>query len=155
MSHDDSQTNPINISNNIGSTTRILILYTQDYEVWMHHFEDYVVGSEDNGYLIWEVITLGPFVHFGTNRIIKTQKECNKLLAYVNNIPQDEKDKLSCSIKAMRVIRFTLQSDTFRLVSPCTTEKEIWDILKELYSTDEDLEHSIQTLLLSEFGAFE
>ncbi|XP_052625840.1 uncharacterized protein LOC128132881 [Lactuca sativa] len=36
----------------------------------------------------------------------------------------------------------------------CTTAKEIWDRLKELYSTDEDLEHSIQTLLLSEFGAF-
>ena len=27
-------------------------------------------------------------------------------------------------------------------------------MLKELYSTDEDLEHSIQTLLLFEFGDF-
>ena len=72
MSHEYSQTNSINISNNIGSTTIIPILYNQDYEVWMHHFEEYVVGSEDNGYLIWEAITLGPFVHFGTNRTIKT-----------------------------------------------------------------------------------
>jgi len=30
----------------------------------------------------------------------------------------------------------------------------IWDRLKELYSGDADLEHSVQTLLLSEFGAF-
>ena len=59
MSHADSQTNLINISNNIGSTTRVPILYTQDYEVWAHHFQDYVVGFEDNGYLIWEVITQG------------------------------------------------------------------------------------------------
>ena len=77
MSHDDSQVNPINISNSIGSTTRIPILYTQDYKVWVHHFEDYVIGSEDNGYLIWEAITLGPFVHSRTNRTIKSQKEYN------------------------------------------------------------------------------
>ena len=55
----------------------------------------------------------------------------------------------------MRMIRFALQADTFRLVSSCTTAKEIWDRLKELYSTDEDLEHSIQTLFLSDFGVFE
>ena len=97
MSHDDSQTNPINISNNIGSTTRIPILYTQDYEVWAHHFEDYVVGSEDNGYLIWEAITLGPFVHSGTNTTVKSQKEYNKLVADVDKMPQDEKDKLLCN----------------------------------------------------------
>ncbi|XP_023738669.1 uncharacterized protein LOC111886644 [Lactuca sativa] len=52
------------------------------------------------------------------------------------------------------MIRFALQSETFRLVSSCTTVKEICDRLKELYSTDEDLEHSIQTLLHSEFGDF-
>nr|KAJ0189254.1 hypothetical protein LSAT_V11C800435370 [Lactuca sativa] len=155
MSHDDSQTNPINISNSIGSTSRIPILYTQDYEVWAHHFEDYLDGSEDNGYLIWEAITLGPFFHSGTNTTVKSQKEYNKLVVGVDNMPQDEKDKLLCNMKAMRMIRFALQSDTFWLVGSCTTAKEIWDRLKEFYSTNEDLEHSIQTLLLSEFGVFE
>ena len=58
------------------------------------------------------------------------------------------------TIKTTRMIRFALQYDTFRLVSSCTAAKQIWDRLKELYSTDEDLEHSIQTLLLSEFGDF-
>ena len=154
MSMDDSQSNPINISNSIGSTTRIPILYTQDYEVWMHHFEDYVIGSEDNGYLIWEAITVGPFAHSSTSKIVKTQKEYNQLVNDVKDIPQDEKEKFQCNIKALRMIRFSLQSDTFRLVSSCATAKEIWDRLKELYSTDEDLEHSIQTLLLSEFGDF-
>lgn len=48
----------------------------------------------------------------------------------------------------------TFQVDTFRFVSSYTTTKEIWNRLKELYSTDEDLEHSIQTVFLSEFGAF-
>ncbi|XP_052623195.1 uncharacterized protein LOC128128391 [Lactuca sativa] len=70
-------------------------------------------------------------------------------------MPQYEKDKLLCNVKAMRMIKFALQSDTFRLVGSCTTAKEIWDRLKELYSTDEDLEHSIQTLILSEFRVFE
>ena len=72
----------------------------------------------------------------------------------VKDIPQDEKEKFQCNIKALRMIRFALQSDTFRLVSSYATAKEIWDRLKELYSNDEDLEHCIQTLLLSEFGDF-
>ncbi|KAL7589973.1 hypothetical protein Lser_V15G41428 [Lactuca serriola] len=144
---DESQSNPINISNNIGSTTKIPILYTQDYEVWAHHFEDYVIGSEDNGYLIWEAIVSGPFSHSGTSKVIKTQKEYNDLLKDVKDVAQDEKEKFQCNIKALRLIRFAFQSDTFRLVSSCSTTKEIWDRLRELYSTDEDLEHSIQTLL--------
>ncbi|XP_052621579.1 uncharacterized protein LOC128127195 [Lactuca sativa] len=49
----------------------------------------------------------------------------------MKEVPQDEKDKLISNIKAMRVIR-----------------------LKELYSTDADLEHSTQTFMLSEFGDF-
>ena len=149
MSMDDSQSNPINISNNIGSTTRIPILYTQDYEVWTHHFEDYVIGLEDNGYLIWEAITVGPFAHSSTSRIVKTQEEYNQLVNDVKDIPQDEKEKFQCNIKALRMIRFDLQSNTFRLVSSCTAAKDIWDRLKELYSTDEDLKYSIKTLLLS------
>ena len=118
---DESQSNPINISNSIGSTTKIPILYTQDYEVWAHHFEDYVIGSEDNGYLIWETIASGPFAHSATSRIIKTQKEYNDLLKDVKDIAQDKKDKFQCNIKALRLIRSALQSDTFRLVSSCGT----------------------------------
>lgn len=68
----------------------------------------------------------------------------------MKNIPQDEKEKLTRNIKAMRVIRFALQSDKFRLVSTCTTVKVIWERLKELYYTDVDLKHDTQTLLLSE-----
>ena len=86
MSMDDSQSNPINISNNIGSTTRIPILYTQYYEVRTHHFEDNVIGSEDNGSFNWEAITVGPFAHSATSRIVKTQKEYNQLVNDVKDI---------------------------------------------------------------------
>ena len=41
-----------------------------------------------------------------------------------------------------------------RLVSSCEIAKAIWDVLREPYSRDADLEHTIQNLLLSEFGAF-
>lgn len=68
--------------------------------------------------------------------------------------PQDEKDKSLSNIKAMRIIRFDIAPDTFHLLSACETTKEIWDRLKELYSSDADLKHSVQTLLLLEFGAF-
>ena len=72
----------------------------------------------------------------------------------VEYIPQDEKEKFQCNIKALRMIRFVLQLDTFHLVSSYATAKEIWDRLKELYSIDDDLGHSIQTLPLSKFGDF-
>ena len=93
----------------------------------MHHFEDYVIGLEDNGYLIWEAITSVPFAHTRTSKIVKMQKEYNQLVNDVKDIPQDEKEKFQCNIKALRMIRFALQSDTFRLVSSCATAKEIWD----------------------------
>lgn len=52
-------------------------------------------------------------------------------------------------------MRFDLPPDTFRLVSSCLTAHEIWVRLKELYSGDVDLLHSLQTTILSEFGSFE
>ncbi|XP_023748475.1 uncharacterized protein LOC111896725 [Lactuca sativa] len=58
------------------------------------------------------------------------------------------------NIKAMRILQFILPLGTFRLVSVCTTAKEIWDRLKELYLSDIDIKDSVQTLLLSDFGAF-
>ena len=118
------------------------------------HFEDYVLGLEDNGYLICDAIIIQTFAYIGTRREIKTQSDYNKLLLDVKDIPQDEKDKLTSNVKTMRIIRFSLPLDTFHLVISCDTEKDIWDRLKELCSSDDDLEHSTQTLLLLEFGAF-
>lgn len=46
---------------------------------------------------------------------------------------------------------FALPPDTLKLVSSLETAKEIWDKLKKLYWIDVDLEHSVQTTLLSEF----
>ncbi|KAI3767848.1 hypothetical protein L2E82_18277 [Cichorium intybus] len=154
MAFDDSHTQSFNLSSSIGSTTRTPILFTQEYEVWALHFEDYVLGIEEHGATIWQAITEETHVHTDTRRVIKTLKEYNNLLVTHTNIPQDEKDKLMCNIKAFRIIRFALQADTLRLVSSCETAKEIWDKLKELYSGDADLEHSIQTTLLSDFGSF-
>ncbi|KAI3740017.1 hypothetical protein L2E82_30433 [Cichorium intybus] len=155
MAHDDHQTQSFNLSSSISSTTRIPILFTHDYEVWALHFEDYALGIEEHGETIWQAITEGTFVHTTTRRVIKTLKEYNDILVAHTNIPQDEKDKLMCNIKAFRIIRFALQADTLRLVSSCETSKEIWDRLQELYIGDADLEHSVQTTLLSDFGSFE
>nr|AGM34082.1 hypothetical protein [Lactuca sativa] len=147
MSMDDSQTNPINISNNIGSTTMIAILYTQDYEVWTHHFEDYVIGSEDNGYLIWEAIIVGPFAHSSTSKIVKTQKEYNQLVNDVKDLPQDEKEKFQCNIKALRMIRFALQSDTFRLKPE---EKLVQDFDRFNHLLSKMIKHGIERKVIEQ-----
>ncbi|KAL7604947.1 hypothetical protein Lser_V15G14522 [Lactuca serriola] len=124
MQHDDSHINSINLSSSIGSTTRIPILFPNEYEVWALHFKDYVLGLEDNGYLIWEAITLGAFVHTGTKRVIKTQSDYNKLFLDVKDVPRDEKDKLISNVKAMGIIRFALPVDTFCLFGAFTQKPE-------------------------------
>ncbi|KAI3499728.1 hypothetical protein L1887_35537 [Cichorium endivia] len=121
MAHDDPHSQSFNLSSNIGSTTRISILFTNDYEVWALHFEDYVLGIEEHGSTIWQLSQL----------------------------------KHSLTVPQGGIIRFALQSDTLRLVSSCETTKEIWDKLQELYSGDANLEQSVQTTILSEFGSFE
>lgn len=49
---------------------------------------------------------------------------------------------------AMRIIRFALPLDTFRLVNSYDTTKRLWDRLNELYFGDDDLKHSLQTNLV-------
>lgn len=88
-------------------------------------------------------MTQHTFSYTATRKIVMTQADYNAILVDHKDTPQDEKDKLSCNIKAMRIIRFALPPDTFRLASACETVKEIWDRLKELYSSDADLEHSV------------
>ena len=40
------------------STTRILILFPEDYEVWALHFEDYILGIKEHGSSIWHGMTI-------------------------------------------------------------------------------------------------
>ena len=87
MYSDDSHVNSINLSSDIGSTTRISILFPCEYEVWALHFEDYVLSLEENGYLIWDAITVGAFVHTGSRREIRTQAHYNKLFLEVKDVP--------------------------------------------------------------------
>nr|KAJ0224580.1 hypothetical protein LSAT_V11C100011640 [Lactuca sativa] len=143
-----------NLSSSIGSTTKIPILFPEDYEAWALHFEDYVLGIIEHGSTIWQTITQETFTYLVTIQAIKTLADYNALIIKHNNVPNDEKNKLMCNIKAMRIIQFALPPYTFRLDSACDTAKGIWDRLKDLYSCDADLEHTMQTLLLSEFGAF-
>ncbi|KAL7587596.1 hypothetical protein Lser_V15G40912 [Lactuca serriola] len=122
MQNKDPHSLSFNLSSSMGSTTRIPILFLQDYEVRALHFEGYVISIEEHGSTIWQAMIHETFSYTTTRRVIKTQ--------------------------------FDLPPYTFILVSVCTTTKEIWDMLKELYSRDADIEHSLQTTLLSEFGSF-
>ena len=61
----------------------IPILFPQDYDVWDLHFEDYILGIEDDGMRIWQAIIEGTFMHMGTSRFIKTQAEYNNILVAV------------------------------------------------------------------------
>lgn len=99
-------------------------------------------------------MTRETYSYTATRKVIKTQANYDDLILEHTNVPQDEMNKLMSNIKEMRIIRFAFPSNTFRLVSAYDTAKDIWDMLKELYLGDVDLEHSLQTAFLYEFGSF-
>lgn len=141
-----------NLPSSIGSITRIHILFPEDYEVWAFHFEDYVLGIETRGSSIWHAIIEETYKHSKTKAEIKTQVNYNTHIVE-EDVPNDENDKLMCKLKAMRIIWFAFPLDTFRLVNLYDTPKKIWDRLKGLYYGDDDLNHSLQTTLLSEWSS--
>ena len=87
-----------NLSSSVRSTTRIHILFLQDYEVWALHFEDYVLGLEEHGSTIWEAITMQTFSHTTTRLIVKTQADYNAILVDHKGTPQYEKDMLLSNV---------------------------------------------------------
>lgn len=121
MANKDPHSLSFNLSSSIGFTTRIPILFRQDYEVWVLHFEDYVLQIEEHGATILHSITEETFKYFGTRQTIKTLAEYNKLLLEHKDVAQDENNKFMANIKDMRIIRFALTPNTFHLMSACDT----------------------------------
>lgn len=135
MNPEDPYTLSFNLSSSIGSTTMIPIIFPQDYEVWALHFEDYILGLEEHGTLIWETMTVETFMYSGTRKSLRLKLNTTNFFLMLRTLHKMKKDKLLSNIKPMRIIRFALPPDIFRPVSACETAKEIWDMLKELYST--------------------
>lgn len=52
MSKEDSHPITLNLPSSIESTTRIPIFIPKDFEVWVLHFEDYIIGIENHGLYI-------------------------------------------------------------------------------------------------------
>ena len=87
MQQEDPHSLSFNLYSNIGSTTRIPILFPRDYEVWALHFEDYVLGIEEHGATIWQAMTQETFSHTCTRRLIKTLSDYNALILEYKNTP--------------------------------------------------------------------
>ena len=74
MNHEDPHTLSFDISSSIRSTTMILILFQQDYEVFSLHFEDYVLGIEEHGTTIWQAMTHETSAHTAIKKVIKMKR---------------------------------------------------------------------------------
>ena len=70
---------------------------------------------------------------------VRTQDDYDTFVDDDTKIDSVEKVKQMCNLKALRIIRFALPTDTFCLVSSYQTVKEIWVRLKELYFGEVDL----------------
>lgn len=155
MSKEDSHSTSFNLPSSIGSTTRILILIPNDYEVWVYTLWTMILALKHmlqvSGMLYQRNIT-------GIrrqNKFSKLQRRLDEIVAHDKELHSDEKHKLIKNLKASRILMFSLPTDIFCFVSSYETAKENWVKFKELYSGDVDLKCSIQTELLCEFGAFE
>lgn len=87
MTDEDPHSLSFNLLSSIGCTTRILILFPEDYEVWALHFEDYVLGIEEHRATIWQAMTQDTYSHTGTRKVIKTLADYNALVLEHTDIP--------------------------------------------------------------------
>ena len=104
MPNDNPHSLLFNLPSAIGSKTRIPILFPEDYEVWALHFADYVLGIEEHGSNIWHAMMVETYKYSGTKKEIKSQDDYNAIIVEHNDIPNNEKDKMICDLKPMRII---------------------------------------------------
>lgn len=128
-------------------------MFPEDYEVWIPHFDDYVLGIETYGSSIWQEIKEGTQIYSKMKKEVLTQDDFESIIADDKQVDSVKKEKLINNLKALRIIRLVIPPNHL-LVSSYKYAKETWDRLKELYSGDADLTHSLQTSLLSKFGYF-
>lgn len=127
MEKEDSHIVAFNISSSIGSNTRVLTLFPDNYEVWVLHFEDYFIGHEKHGSYIWKSISQGPHL-FSKTKFVYFIADYERLRDKCTYMITKEKEKLENDLKAKREIRFALALNTFRLVSSCKTTNDIWNV---------------------------
>ena len=80
MSKDDLYSFSFNLPSSIGSTTRIPILFLEDYEFQALHFEDYVLGTETHGSSIWHAMTVETYKYFINREEVKTQAQYDAII---------------------------------------------------------------------------
>lgn len=101
MSKDDSHLISFNLPISIGSTTTFPILFPKDYEVWVLHFEHYMLGIETHTSSIWHVITKEPYEYSKTNEVLKSQEELDNIIVDNKDILKEEKDRLQNNLRAI------------------------------------------------------
>ena len=132
----DNQT-LFNLANSIGSSSRVPTLFTEDYEVWTLHMEDYLLGLE-NGYLIWKSVSKGPHKFPLTDESddisVHTIEQYEDLKATAGvTISKENRERVEIDLKAKRELRFALPPNVFRLVRNCNSAHDIWTKLQEMY----------------------
>lgn len=103
MSKYDSSSG-VNMLSNIGSNTRIPILFPKHYEVWAMHFEVYITRIEEHNPYMWESIMNGPHQYFKTKTFVYSKSDLSDILGN-HELTQDEKYMLCNDLQAKRDLR--------------------------------------------------
>lgn len=101
MPNDDLHSFSFNLPCSIGSTTRIPIIFPEDYKFWALYFEYYVMGIQTHGTSIWQAMTVVTYKYSGSREEVKTQVDYDAIIAENIEIPNDEKAKQQFNLKAM------------------------------------------------------
>ncbi|KAL4584377.1 hypothetical protein LXL04_008977 [Taraxacum kok-saghyz] len=99
----DNQT-LFNLANSIGSSSKVPTLFTEDYEIWALHMEDYLLGLE-NGYLIWKSVSKGshsfPLTDESDDISIQTKEQYEVLKSTPGiSISKENKKRIEIDLKA-------------------------------------------------------
>lgn len=121
MSKEDSHVVSFNLSSSIKSYTRIPSMCPKDYEVWVSHFKDYILGTKKHRSNICKSIAKGPHWCTKWNEFVNTLGDYVDICGRFKDLTTKEKDKIEGDLRAKIDLRFTFPLDTFILVSSFDT----------------------------------
>ena len=99
-----------------------------NYKLWSIRMSTFIKAYD---YEVWDVIMDGSFVPSKSSNARRKKKVAKERSEW----SKEDKMKVQVNFKAMNVLHCALSQSMFEQISTCSNAKEIWEKLKEDYST--------------------
>ncbi len=126
----------INVANSLGGVTRPPILIAEEYNHWAIRMQSYLIRKGDD---VWRSVVQWPYVPAPVRGVVITAAEVALQTAgqqppAAPALTTQDIEKLQADVTAYNELICSIPPDIFDLVEDCSTAKEIWDNLANVYA---------------------